>query len=77
MLSQGELVLGLPWWLPKDLGYKRHRCDSRDQRSSSELFPIPRGLASQGFRKAERLGTNQILRELDPAALNTVLGLRK
>lgn len=73
MLSQGELVLGLPWWLPKDLGYKRHR----DQRSSSELFPIPRGLASQGSRKAERLGTNQILRELDPAALNTVLGLRK
>lgn len=53
MLSQGELVLGLPWWLPKDLGYKRHRCDSRDQRSSSELFPIPRGLASQGSRKAE------------------------
>lgn len=76
MLSQGELVLGLPWWLPKDLGYKRHRCNSRDQ-SSSELFLIPRGLASQGSRKAERLGTNQILRELDPAALNTVLGLRK
>lgn len=77
MLSQGELVLDLPWWLPKDLGCKRHRCNRRDQRSSSELFSIPRGLASQGSRKAEQLGTNQILRELDPAALNTVLGLRK
>lgn len=41
-----------------------------------ELYPIPSGPASLGSGKAE-LGTNQILRELDPAALNTVLGLCK
>lgn len=44
--------------------------------AAAELFPIPRDLASQGSGTVQ-LGTNQILRELDPAALNTVLGLCK
>lgn len=52
-------MLGLPWWLPKDPGCERHRCNSRYQRSSSELFPAPRGPASQGSRKAERLDTER------------------
>lgn len=51
--------------------------DAAAEIREAAAFPIPRGLASQGSRKAQQLGTNQILRELDPAALNTVLGLCK
>lgn len=56
--------------------------DERGTDATAEIreaaaFPTPRGLASQGSKKAQQLGANQILRELDPAALNTVLGLCK
>lgn len=56
---------------------KEAQMPTAEIRSTAELVPIPKALASQGSRKAEQLETNQILRELDPAALNTVLGLCK